>query len=170
MKTRFPEHQLGKGTLGYHGETREYYASKHGLWAVTRWVIVALLLGTGALFLAGTTAPVVDATVVSITEQSSTGTNLVVVRTDDGTVAAVTMPLTATPAPGATTSVRLLPFGRVALEDGSNAGRSAALVLLTAGLVMAAYSAYRVRRPKQPVTTVLAPNDAYELGPRRGLS
>ena len=25
MKTRFPEHQLGAGTLGYKGETREYY-------------------------------------------------------------------------------------------------------------------------------------------------
>ena len=50
MKTRFPEHQLGAGTLGYKGETREYYDSKRGLWAITRWVIVGLLLLVGAMF------------------------------------------------------------------------------------------------------------------------
>lgn len=165
MKPRFPEHQLGAGTLGYKGETREYYDSKRGLWAVTRWVIVAALLVVGGMFLTASTAPSVDATVVSVAEQEATGTNLVVVRTADGTVAAIAMPLTATPAPGSTTSVRLLPFGRVAADDGTDAGRSTALVLLSIGLAMAAYSAFRVVRPKPRTTTVLAADDAYDRAP-----
>ena len=89
MKTRFPEHQLGAGTLGYKGETREYYDSKRGLWAVTRWVIVGLLLVVGAMFAWASSAPVVSATVVSATEQPGTATNLVVVRLPDATVGTV---------------------------------------------------------------------------------
>ncbi len=165
MRTRFPEHQLGKGTLGYQGETREYYASKRGLWAVTRWVIVGLLLGFGAMFLWASAAPVVTATVVSATEQPATGTNLVVVRLPDQSVGTLVLANVATPSVGAATEVRLLPFGRIAADDGDGVGRSAAVVLLTAGLVMAAYSAFRVVRPKPRTTTVLAADDAYERAP-----
>ncbi|HET7900340.1 MAG TPA: hypothetical protein VFL59_04080 [Candidatus Nanopelagicales bacterium] len=168
MKTRFPEHQLGQGTLGYKGETREYYDSKRGLWAVTRWVIVGLLLAVGAMFLWASTAPVVQASVVSVTEQPATGTNVVVVRLPDESVGTVVLSTVGTPAVGGTTAVRLLPFGRIAPEDGNGVGRSAAVVLLTAGLVMGAYSAYRLVRPKPAVTTVLAPDDAYDLAPRQG--
>ncbi len=170
MKTRFPEHQLGQGTLGYQGETREYYDSKRGLWAVTRWVVVAVLLVVGGMFLWASTAPVVEATVVSATEQPATGTNLVVVRLPDATVGTVVLPNIATPPVGGTTDVRVTLVGRLAPADGDGAGRSAAVVLLTAGLVMAAYSAYRVVRPKPLVTTVLAPDDAYALAPRRSQS
>ncbi len=169
MKTRFPEHQLGAGTLGYKGETREYYDSKRGLWAITRWVIVGLLLLVGGLFLWSSNAPVVQATVVSATEQPNTGTDLVVVRLPDTTVGTIVLPNVATPEPGATTAVRVAPFGRLAPDDGAGGGRSAALVLLTVGLGMAAYSAYRVVRPKPVYTTVLAPDDAYDLAPRQGL-
>ena len=169
MKTRFPEHQLGAGTLGYKGETREYYDSKRGLWAVTRWVIVGLLLLVGAMFAWASTAPVVTATVVSATEQPGTATNLVVVRLPDATVGTVVLANISTPVPGGTTQVRLLPFDRIAPEDGNGLGRSAAVVLLTIGLGMAAYSAYRVVRPKPLVTTVLAPDDAYDLAPREGV-
>lgn len=169
MKTRFPEHQLGAGTLGYKGETREYYDSKRGLWAVTRWVIVGLLLVVGAMFAWASSAPVVSATVVSATEQPGTATNLVVVRLPDATVGTVVLANISTPAAGGTTQVRLLPFDRIAPEDGSGLGRSAAVVLLTIGVGMAAYSAYRVVRPKPLVTTVLAPDDAYDLAPREGV-
>ena len=170
MKTRFPEHQLGAGTLGYKGETREYYESKRGLWAITRWVIVGLLLLVGAMFAWASTAPVVTATVVSATEQPATGSNLVVVRLPDATVGTLVLPNISTPAPGGTTLVRLLPFDRIAPEDGNGFGHSAAVVFLTIGLGMAAYSAYRVVRPKPVYTTVLAPDDAYDLAPRQGLS
>lgn len=163
-KVRFPEHELGKGTLGYKGETREYYDSKRGLWDVTRWVIAGVLLVVGAAFLWAAASPVVPATVVSVTERELTGTNLVVVRTADGTVAAITLPLTATPSVGAATPVRLLPLGRVAPDDGSSTGLSTAMLLLVGGAALAGFSAWRVRHPKPLVTTVLAPDDAYDRG------
>ena len=166
MKTRFPEHELGKGTLGYKGETREYYDSKRGLWAVTRWVIAGLLMLVGAAFLVASRSPVVDARVVSVTADPAGGVNVVVVRTVDGTDATLTVPTSATPSVGATTSVVALPLGRVAPYDGTAPGRSTAVVLLVLGAGMAAFSCYRVLRPKAAVTTVLAADDAYDRAPQ----
>jgi hypothetical protein len=41
------EHQIGKGTLGYKGETAEYFESKRGLWDHFRWVLAAICLVLG---------------------------------------------------------------------------------------------------------------------------
>lgn len=166
MKTRFPERELGKGTLGYKGETREYYDSKRGLWDVARWVIVGVLLALGAAFLVASLSPVVSATVVSVTPQAAEGTDVVSVRTADGTTGDLVMATAFAPEVGSTTSVVALPLGRLAPYDGTAPGRSTALVLLVAGGCMAAYSAYRVARPKAAVTTVLAPDDAYDRRPQ----
>lgn len=167
MKTRFPEHELGKGTLGYHGETQEYYDSKKGLWAVTRWVVAGVLIALGAAFLVASLSPVVDATVVSSTEKPTTGTALVVVRTADGAVGAVTMALAATPSAGSAMQVQVLPLGGMAPYDGAPAGRSTAVVLLATGFGVLGFSLYRLRHPKPVVTTVIAPDDAYDRS-RRG--
>lgn len=166
MKTRFPEHELGKGTLGYKGETREYYDSKRGLWAVTRWVIAGVLALVGAAFLVASTSPVVDAHVVSVSPDPAGGMDHVVVRTVDGTVGELTLPVYAAPAVGGATSVVALPLGRVAPYDGTAPGRSTGLVLLAAGAGVGAFSYYRVRRPKDAATTVLAPDDAYDRAPQ----
>ena len=133
MKTRFPERELGKGTLGYKGETREYYDSKRGLWDVP---------------------------------QAAEGTDVVSVRTADATTGDLVVATASAPEVGSTTSVVALPLGRLAPYDGTAPGRSTALVLLVAGGCMAAYSAYRVARPKAAVTTVLAPDDAYDRRPQ----
>jgi hypothetical protein len=166
MKTRFPERELGKGTLGYKGETREYYDSKRGLWDVTRWVIVGVLLVLGAGFLVASASPVVDARIVSVTQDQATGLDDVVVLMPDGSQATIPAPVYAVTGVGDALQVVALPLGHVALYDGTAPGRSTGLVLLVAGACMAAYSLYRVRRPKPAVTTVLAPDDAYALRPK----
>jgi hypothetical protein len=86
-----------------------------------------------------------------------------VVRTPDGSVGALTLSVTQTPSVGGTTAVRLLPGGRLAPDDGTSSGRSTAILFLTAGVSLAAFSAWRVVRPGARVTTVLAPDDAYDL-------
>ena len=65
------EHQIGKGTLGYKGETAEYYESKRGLWDHFRWVLAAICLLLGAAFLVASASPVVSARVVSVTDNGA---------------------------------------------------------------------------------------------------
>ena len=62
------EHQIGRGTLGYKGETAEYYESKRGVWDHARWVLAAICLVLGTAFLVASASPVVQARVYSVTD------------------------------------------------------------------------------------------------------
>ena len=170
MKVRFPEHQLGQGTLGYKGETQAYYDSKRGLWNVARWFIAAAFLILGAAFLVASSASVVPATVVSVTDDSAQGHNVVVLRTSDGVTTTVTMEYSSTPTVGSSTSAMQLPGGRIVAGDYRTEGRITGLLFVAIGLGIGGLAFWRVRHPKPRVTTVLVPDDAYDLGPRRGQS
>jgi hypothetical protein len=162
---RFPEHSLGKGTLGYRGETAEYYESKRGLWDVARWVVAGLLLVVGAAFLAASASPVVTVTVVSVTDDGAAGTNTVVLRAPDGSSSTVAVTYASTPEVGSSQQAMELQGGRLVLGDPSLTGRIAGLVLVGIGLTMVLWAVHRIRHPRPQVTTVLAPDDAYALPP-----
>ena len=159
------EHQLGKGTLGYKGETAEYYRSKRGLWDVARWVIAAVCIVVGAAFLYAASSPVVQARVVYIVDHGVSGTNGVVLVAPDGASSTVTVSYASTPAIGSTQLAQELPGGRLVIGDQSATGRGAGLLFLALGMGMAAFSFWRMRHPKQRVTTVLVPDDTYALPP-----
>jgi hypothetical protein len=162
---RFPEHSLGKGTLGYKGETAEYYESKRGLWDVARWVIAGLLIVVGAAFLVAAASPVVPVTVVSVTDDGGSGTSTVVLRAPDGSTSSVTVTYASTPEVGSTQQALELPGGRLVLGDPSLTGRIAGVVLVGIGLLIVLWAVRRIRHPRPRVTTVLAPDDAYALPP-----
>ena len=165
------EHQLGKGTLGYKGETAEYYESKRGLWDRFRWVLAAVCLVIGIAFLVASTSPVVTATVLSVTQTASSdpsvavSTNDVVLLAPDGATTTVTTSFATSPAVGSTQSAMQLPGGRLVLGDYSAQGRGAGLLFVALGLGVALMAVWRIRRPKPQTTTVLAPDDTYALPP-----
>ena len=161
----FKEHQIGKGTLGYKGETAEYYESKRGLWDHFRWVLAAICLLLGAAFLVASASPVVSARVVSVTDNGAGGTNTVVLVAPDGATAAVTIGYADTPAVGATEQAMQLPGGRLILGDQSAQGRGAALILLGLALGIVLRALWRIRHPRPQMTTVIVPDDTYALPP-----
>jgi hypothetical protein len=159
------EHQIGKGTLGYKGETAEYYESKRGLWDRARWVIAAVCLLLGAAFLVASASPVVPTRVASVTDDGVSGTNSVVLVAPDGATATVTMPYADTPAVGSTQQAMQLPGGRLILGDPSAQGRGAAVVLIALGLGIIARAWWRIRHPRPLPTTVIVPDDTYARPP-----
>jgi len=159
------EHQIGKGTLGYKGETAEYYESKRGLWDRFRWVLAAICLVLGVAFLVASGSPVVEARVVSVTDNGPDGTNTVVLVASDGATAAVTIAYADTPAVGASEAAMRLPGGRLILGDHSAQGRDAALIFLALGVGIVLRALWRIRHPRPRTTTVLVPDDTYALPP-----
>ena len=63
-----------------------------------------------------------------------------------------------------------LPGGRIVAGDYRTEGRITGLLFVAIGLGIGGLAFWRVRHPKPRVTTVLVPDDAYDLGPRRGQS
>jgi hypothetical protein len=159
------EHQIGKGTLGYKGETAEYYESKRGLWDHFRWVLAAICLVLGATFFVASASPVVEARVVSLSDNAADGTNTVVLVAPDGATAAVTVAYADTPAVGASEQAMQLPGGRLILGDHSAQGRDAALIFLALGIGIVLRALWRIRHPRAQATTVLVPDDTYALPP-----
>jgi hypothetical protein len=159
----FSEMQIGKGTLGYKGETQEYYDSKKGLWNKFRWVLTAIFLVLGALFLVAASSPIISATVISVTDQPEKGGNLVGLRTPNGTTASVVIAYTDTPAVKSTVTVMELPGGRIALGDPAETGRAAGFLFLAIGVAIGLFSIWRIRNPKTTVPGVVAPDDTYDI-------
>ena len=159
------EHQVGKGTLGYKGETAEYYESKRGLWDRFRWVLAAICLLLGAAFLVASASPVVDAKVASVTDNGVSGTNSVVLVAPDGATSTVTIPYADTPAVGSSQPAMELPGGRLILGDHSTQGRGAALIFLALGVGIVLRALWRIRHPRPRTTTVLVPDDTYARPP-----
>ncbi|HEY5137401.1 MAG TPA: hypothetical protein VIJ41_16550 [Candidatus Nanopelagicales bacterium] len=159
------EHQIGKGTLGYKGETAEYFESKRGLWDHFRWLLAAICLVLGVAFLVASASPVVAARVVSVTDDGAAGTNTVVLVAPNGATAAVTVAYADTPAVGASEQATQLPGGRLILGDHSAQGRGAALIFLALGGGIVLRAAWRIRHPRPRQTTVLVPDDTYALPP-----
>lgn len=159
------EREIGKGTLGYKGETREYYESKRGLWDRARWVLAAVCLALGAAFLVASASPVVQATVSSATDNGSAGTKTVVLVAPDGATSTVTVPYVEAPTVGSTAPAMELPGGRLVLGDHSAQGRGAALVLLGLGVGITLRALWRIANPRPRTTTVLVPDDTYARPP-----
>jgi hypothetical protein len=165
------EHQLGKGTLGYKGETAEYYESKRGLWDRFRWVLAAVCLVVGAAFLVASASPIVTATVLSVTRSATddssveASTNDVVLLAPDGATTTLTLSSAGSPPVGSAQPAMQLPGGRLVLGDYSAQGRGAGLLFLALGLGIVLMALWRIRHPKPQTTTVLVPDDTYALPP-----
>jgi len=159
------EHQIGKGTLGYKGETAEYYESKRGLWDHFRWVLAAIFLVLGAAFLVASTSPVVEAGVVSVTDNGADGTNTVLLVAPNGATATVTIAYADTPSVGVSEEAMQLPGGRLILGDHSAQGRDAAVIFIALGVGIVLRAIWRIRHPRPQSTTVLVPDDTYALPP-----
>jgi hypothetical protein len=161
----FTESWLGKGTLGYKGETAEYYESKRGLWDRFRWVLAAICLVLGAAFLVASASPVVSAQVLSVRDDPAAGATRVVLLTPDGATVDVTMPYADAPAVGSAQPVMQLPGGRLVAGDYTERGRAAGILFLALGVGIALRALWRIRHPRPRVTTVLVPDDTYSLPP-----
>lgn len=161
------EHQIGRGTLGYKGETAEYYESKRGVWDRARWVLAAICLVLGTAFLVASASPVVQARVYSVTDDGAAGTNSVVLIAPDGATSTVTVSYADTPAVGSSKLAMELPGGRLVLGDHTAQGRSAAIVFLGLGVGIVLRALWRIRHPRPQVTTVLVPDDTYALPPHQ---
>ena len=159
------EHQIGKGTLGYKGETAEYYESKRGLWDRARWVLVAVFLALGAAFLVASASPVIGAQVASVTDDGDSGTSYVVLVAPDGATSTVSVSHADLPDVGATEQAMQLPGGWLILGDHSAQGRGAALVLLGLGIGIVLRALWRIRHPRPREATVLVPDDTYSRPP-----
>jgi hypothetical protein len=159
------EHQLGKGTLGYKGETAEYYESKRGLWDRFRWVLAGVCLVMGVAFLVASASPIVSATVLSVTDNGTGGTSSVVLLAPDGASTTVSISYASTPTVGSTEAAMQLPGGRLVLGDYSSQGRGAGLLFLALGIGIVLMALWRIRHPKPQTTTVLVPDDTYALPP-----
>jgi hypothetical protein len=164
------EHQLGKGTLGYKGETAEYYESKRGLWNRFRWVLAAVCIAIGVAFVVAAASPIVTATVLSVSptvvgEGGAVSTNDVVLRAPDGHTSTLVMPFVTTPHVGSIQPAMQLPGGRLVVGDYSTQGRGAGLLFLALGLGIVLMALWRIRHPKPVTTTVLVPDDTYALRP-----
>ena len=165
MSSGFSENHIGEGTLGYKGETAEYYESKRGLWDRFRWVLAAICLVLGAAFLIASASPVVSAQVLSVSDDPIAGVSRVVLLTPDGATVSVTMQYAQTPALGAIQPVMQLPGGRLVAGDYRTKGRGAGILFLALGVGIVLRALWRIRHPRPPVTTVLAPDDTYALPP-----
>ncbi len=160
---RIREHELGKGTLGYQGETQEYYDSKRGLWKWTRLAIVVVLLVLGALFFAGSFSTVASGTVTAVNQDKSECTVVLA----DGRTGTVVVPLGTAPSVGSAQVVSVLPWGRMVAGDITSQARLTGAMFLVAGLVVAGWGIYRTMTGYVAPTTVLAP-EHHGVGDPRG--
>jgi hypothetical protein len=165
VSSGFSENHIGEGTLGYKGETAEYYESKRGVWAVARWFIAAVLIATGAAFLVASASALVDTRVISVSPGDTDGTSRVVLITPEGITAEVSMPVTDAPAVGAHQVAMALPGGKLVAGDYTEQGRFTGLLLVGVGLGMILWAVWRIRKPKPAMTTVLVDPEVYRPHP-----
>ena len=141
------EHQLGEGTIKYRGESRDYYLSKAGVWRKARWVIAGILAVLGVMFLVGSSAQVVQATVVSVSAPDDMGRAVATLVTPDGSSGTVGGLESLLPEVGDTATAMVLPGGRVVLGDRTEQGRiiGIAFLLIALGMVLWGIRQDRVR-------------------------
>ena len=130
------EHKLGEGTIQFRGEPRDYYLSKAGLWRRTRWVIAAVLAVVGLLFVVGSSAQVVSATVTALVVLDDEGRAVATLKTPDGQLGTVSGIDSLLPEVGDRATVMVLPGGRVVLGDVTEQGRIVGIAFLLAALAM----------------------------------
>jgi hypothetical protein len=160
--TWFREMELGKGTLGYKGETQEYYDSKRGLWTWTRMAIVAVLLGIGVMFALGSFSTTSTGTVTAVNAEGSQ----ITVTTPDGRTGTIGVPTGTAPAVGTSEVVSILPWGRMVGGDITEQARWTGGAFILAGLVVAGWGVYRTATGYVAPTTVIAP-ELHGAGDRR---
>lgn len=166
MARWFTEARLGLGTLGYKGETAEYYESKRGLWDRFRWVLAGACLALGVAALVASATPVVSARVVSVVDNPSAAANRVELLAPDGATATVTMSYADTPSVGDIRPAMKLPGGRLVDGDHTGSSRTVAVLFLALGAGIVARAVWRIRHPRPQVTTVIVPDDTYARPPQ----
>jgi hypothetical protein len=160
MATR--EHQLGEGTIKYRGESRDYYLGKAGVWRRARWFIAGALAVLGAMFLVASFATVTTATVTSVVALDDRGTVSAALETADGSTGSVQGLDSLLPRLGDSTTVMVLPGGRVVLGDRTGEGRVLGLAFLLVALGMAVW-AVRQDRVRGTGPRITGPVD-YRVG------
>ena len=141
------EMQLGKGTIAYKGESKEYYDGKRGLWQrYGRWAFVAFLAIAGLIFgFASFTTTAVGR--VAAVAPDATGTTVVAtVVLPDGHQGDVLMPIGTRWVAGDAITVSVQPLGRMVYGNDAEQARLVGLLFLVGAGVMLAWGVRQDRR------------------------
>jgi hypothetical protein len=141
------EMQLGKGTIAYKGESKEYYDGKRGLWRrYGRAAFVALLTLVGLVFLYASFTMSAVGHVTSFTPGEAAGKGTVGVVLTDGREGSVLVPYSETFVPGDQITVSVLPMGRMVHGNDAEQARYAGIAFLLGAGVMVAWGIRQDRR------------------------
>ena len=141
------EMQLGKGTIAYKGESKEYYDGKRGLWQrYGRGAFIAFLTIVGLLFLYASFTSAAVGTVTAFTPGQLADKASVSVALSDGATGQVLVPYTETFAPGDPITVSVLPLGRMVYGNDAQQARYAGVAFLLGAGAMVAWGIRQDRR------------------------
>jgi hypothetical protein len=144
---RLREMELGKGTIAYKGESREYYAGKHGLWhRVGRPAFIAVLALAGLIFVYASFTTAAVGTVTAFTSGELADKSSVSVVLPDGATGQVLVPYTETFTAGDQITVSVLPFGRMVYGNDAQQSRYAGIAFLLGAGAMLAWGIRQDRR------------------------
>jgi len=141
------EMQLGKGTIAYKGESKEYYDGKRGLWQrYGRRSFVAFLAISGLIFVfASVTTPAVGR-VAAVAPNSTASAVVATVVLPDGHQGDVLMPVGTTWVAGDAITVSVLPLGRMVYGNDAEQARLVGLLFLVGAGMMVTWGVRQDRR------------------------
>jgi hypothetical protein len=134
------EMQLGKGTIAYKGESKEYYDGKRGLWQrYGRGAFVAFLAVVGLVFVYASFTSTAVGRVTSFTPGGPGDKPTVAVVLADGAEGSVLVPFGETFVPGDPITVSVLPLGRMVHGNDAEQARYAGIAFLLGAAAMVAW-------------------------------
>ena len=141
------EMQLGKGTIAYKGESREYYDGKSGLWQrYGRVGFVAFLAIVGLLFVYASFTMTAVGQVTSFTSGHLRDKGTATVVLADGREGSLLVPYSETLVAGDQITVSVLPMGRMVYGNDAEQARYAGIAFLLGAGAMVAWGIRQDRR------------------------
>ena len=141
------EMQLGRGTIAYQGESREYYDGKRGLWQrYGRVGFVAFLAIDGLLFVYASFTMTAVGQVTSFTSGHLRDKGTATVVLADGREGSLLVPYSETLVAGDQITVSVLPMGRMVYGNDAEQARYAGIAFLLGAGAMVAWGIRQDRR------------------------
>jgi len=141
------EMQLGRGTIAYQGESREYYDGKRGLWQrYGRVGFVAFLAIVGLLFVYASFTMTAVGQVTSFTSGHLRDKGTATVVLADGREGSLLVPYSETLVAGDQITVSVLPMGRMVYGNDAEQARYAGIAFLLGAGAMVAWGIRQDRR------------------------
>ena len=141
------EMQLGRGTIAYQGESREYYDGKRGLWQrYGRVGFVAFLAIVGLLFAYASFTMTAVGQVTSFTSGHLRDKGTATVVLADGREGSLLVPYSETLVAGDQITVSVLPMGRMVYGNDAEQARYAGIAFLLGAGAMVAWGIRQDRR------------------------